>query len=217
MTRLSVCVLSYKRPAFLTECLQSIIDTRQYPTQIIVNSDGGDFMNHDYLLGVFGQKFVSNLILNNGDNRGVGRSFANCLAVAEGDIFLKVDSDLIFRPCWQHAVVSILTDNPDVGSLSLFDYRHYDPNDKRFKVEYERTDCYIVNDFVSSVYAFRADDVEKIYPVADDGNHGKFGTMAITKTDFVKNQGFGVGKSVYVSGTVEHPYKTPTFSQPFRI
>lgn len=213
--RFSLCVLSYKRPEMLKQCLQSIIETRNKPTQIIVNSDGGDWDNTDYLVTACKQKQISNLIINNGDNRGVGRSFQNALSLAEGDIVLKIDSDIIFRPGWQDITQTILSENPDVGAVSLFDYRYYDPNDTRFKVELERRDCFIVNDFVSSVYAFRHGDIPKLFPPADDGNHTKLGTLAITKHDYVKNQGFGVGKSVYVSGTMEHPYKTPTFAQPF--
>lgn len=215
--RITICLLSYKRPAMLEACVRSLFETKVEPVQLIINSDGNDFENNNYLYTLYQQKKVSSLILNNGSNRGVGRSLQNCLGMAEGDLIMKVDTDLVFLPGWQEVTRSIMYDNPDIGSLSLFDYRHYDPNDTRFKIEFERSDCFIVNDFVSSVYAVRAEEIRKMYPVTDDGIHSRFAPLAITKRDYVRNQGFGVGKSVYVSGTVEHPFKTPTFSQPFRM
>lgn len=210
----SLCFLAYKRSDWLNTCINSCINTISKPCEIIVNLDGSDESNLSYLHNLFISKRISKLILNNGNNRGVGRSFQNCLGVAEGDYIFKIDTDLIFKDSWLTTSLSILENNPDVGAVSQFDYRHYDPNDKRFQVLEERKDCLIVNDFVSSIYGFRKSDRIKIEPVSDDGNHTKLGKLAITKVDMVKNQGFGVNKSVYISGTEDHPYKTPTFDQP---
>lgn len=213
---LSVCLLSYKRLDMLSECMRSLKDNADVRYQLIVNSDGGDD-TRDFLMHHYHKGNISNLILNNGENRGVGKSLSNCLTLAEGEYVVKVDSDLYFRPGWMSTGIKALYENPDVGSISFFNYRNYDPNDTRFHIELERDHCNIVNDFVSSIYMFRNESIKDIQPTQDDGNHNKLGLLAITKTDLVKNVGFGVGKSVYVSGTMEHPYKTPTHSFPYLL
>lgn len=220
----SLCVLSYKRPATLKRCIKSILATADYPYQLIINSDGGDNENLPTLWELYNSGKVSNMILNTGKNRGVGRSFQNCLGVAEGDYIFKIDTDLVFKPHWLSTACNALEKHNDIGAVSLFNYRHYDPNDTRFNVLEERVNdgLLIVNDFVSSVYGFRKHSLDKwgreYDTIPDDGYHtllGKrFGHLAITSEDYCTNDGFGVGKSVYVSGTMDHPYKTPTFDQP---
>lgn len=221
----SICVLAYKRPHLLPRCLESLRTTSDLPYQLIVNLDAGDDANIDYLVREFRNGNISNLIINAGSNRGVGRSFQNCLGVAEGDYIFKVDTDLIFQSYWLSRAVKVLDSNPDVGAVSVFDYNHYDPNDTRFTPSLNhlevREDCIIVKDFVSSIYGFRKtnllDNIEysiKIPIMPDDGFHQTLGKMAITKEDYVRNEGFGVYKSTYVSGTEEAPFKTPTSDKP---
>lgn len=224
----SLCLLAYKRPQQLLDCINSLTQTCDYPYQLIVNLDTYDKVNLEHLTNLLTQSRISNLLINNGNNRGVGRSFQSCLGVAEGDFIFKIDTDLTFKPAWLSKAVKVLENNPDVGAVSLFDYNHYDPNDDRFKSENsrleEREDCYIVKDFVSSIYGFKKEHLFIINPVEDDGNHTKFQNydlgggvcfnLAITKEDLVTNSGFGVYKSTYVSGTEENPYKTPIFDEP---
>lgn len=218
----SLCLLSYKRPEQLKNCIESLTQNTDYPYQLIVNCDTYEQVNIDYLSVLLAQGRISNLIVNSGNNRGVGRSFQSCLGVAEGDYIFKIDTDLTFEPAWLSKAIKVLENNADVGAVSVFDYNYYDPNDARFvpsnnHVE-QRADCIIVNDFVSSIYGFREADLESIIglmdEVPDDGMHQEFGKMAITKENLVKNSGFGVYKSTYVSGTPEAPFKTPTYSEP---
>lgn len=208
----SLCLLAYKRPQQLIECIQSLHQTADYPYELIVNLDGGDEYNIAFLTQELKMGRISKLILSCGNNRGVGRSFQNCLGVAEGDYIFKVDTDLLFKPNWLSTSVGILSNNPDVGAVSLFDYRNYDPNDNRFNIMEEREDCNIVDDFVSSIYGFKHPyTIEDWVEIPDDGFHqSQGGKLAITKEDYVINRGFGVGKSVYISGTEEAPFKTPT-------
>lgn len=214
----SLCVLAYKRPEWLSECLDSIIKTADSPHEIIVNCDGGDRECYSVARKYFEDNKISKIICSNGKNRGVGRSFKNCLGVAEGDYIFKIDTDLIFRENWLSVSLFALQNFP-IGSISLFNYRNYDPNDTRFVVEKKINDTVsIVNDFVSSVYGFSREAMEA-YPFDgnDDGYHQtlkQYGPLAITTPDFVHNRGFGIGKSVYISGTMDSPYKTPTYNEP---
>ncbi len=217
----SLCLLAYKRPGQLKECIDSIKRTADYPYELIVNVDGGDSWAVGYCSELLNNGTISKVILSSGENRGVGRSFQNCLGVAEGDYVVKIDTDLTFEPNWLSTAVRILENNSDIGAVSLFDYNHYDPNDDRFKPEechrQIRNDCIVVKDFVSSIFGFKRMVLPEVIP--DDGLHttiaSRFGAgLAITKQDYVKNSGFGVGKSVYVTGTPENPVKTPTHDKP---
>jgi len=225
----SLCVLAYKRPELLERCLKSLKKTADYPYELIVNYDGLDSLN-DWRTPFPGQ--ISKEIFNYGKNRGVGKSFQNCLGLVEGEYIVKIDTDLIFKPHWLSTIISILENNTEVAAVSPFDYNHYDPNDERFKPEVchlgDRNNCIVVKDFVSSIYAFRTSDLDVFHDehgamledgsLADDGFHTSLsnhrGDLAITKEDYCTNEGFGVGKSVYISGTADHPVKTPTFNEP---
>jgi glycosyltransferase involved in cell wall biosynthesis len=215
----SICLLAYKRPERLIECIESIMATADFPFELIINLDGGDAINAGYLAGLWANGKISKLILNNGKNRGVGTSFANCVKLSEGDYIFKVDTDLIFVKGWISQAVNILKNNSDVGAVGLFDYRTYDPADTRFNVIEKREDCRIVDDFVSSAYLFRRDSIKNSTGwEEDDGFHqtlqSYYGKLALTKEEMARNSGFGVGNSVYVTGTMDNPRKTETFSQP---
>jgi GT2 family glycosyltransferase len=214
----SLVVLAYKRPHLLARVLDSIISTADYPYQLVVNLDGADQTNIEILLKYLGANLISNLLISSGNNRGVGRSFQSGLGVCEGEYIFKIDTDLIFKEKWLSTSVKILDNNPDIGAVSCFDYHNYDPNDSRFTPENNRVknreDCIVVKDFVSSIYGFRAKELKPDTQIPDDGLHQSFGKMAITYGDFVKNEGFGVYKSTYVSGTEEAPFKTPTHPEP---
>src|SRR4051812_5049952 len=117
----SLCVLAYKRPDLLRLSLDSLFSTCDYPYQLIINLDGADSQNLEFLQNLFNSDRVSNLIFNSGNNRGVGRSFQNCLGVAEGDYIFKIDTDIIFKPKWLSSCIKILENNPDIGTVSPFD------------------------------------------------------------------------------------------------
>lgn len=216
----SLCILAYKRPEQLVDCISTISRTAQYPHEIIVNLDAdNEDRNRDYLYRLFRDRKISKLIFSNGKNRGVGRSFANCVGMAEGEYICKVDTDLTFKDGWLKKGVEILQNNPDIGATSFFNYNHYDPNDKRFEITAERKECYIVNDFVSSIYLFNRDKLTLNDKwKEDDGFHSTIQNadkkLAITKDDYVNNSGFGVGNSVYVVGTMDNPRKAEVYNEP---
>lgn len=196
----SICILAYKRPDKLKTCLDSLITTIDSPAEIIVNVDGESSRDEalNVAISYFMNKQISKLIISNGKNRGIGLSFQNCIGVSEGKYIFKVDADIVFKPKWLSTSIDILDNNPDVGAVSMFNYNHYDPDDIRFRNLYERPDCFIVSDLVSSIYGFRRIDLAKIFPINDDGNHKKLGQlMAITKTDLVETK-FGYADSVYI-------------------
>ena len=216
MKLVSLTLLAYKRPEMLIDCLKSIHETADMPFELIVNCDARSEVE-ELALELYDDNRISKLILSNGNNRGVGRSFQNCLGMCEGDYVFKIDCDVIFSPHWLSTSISILDTHSDVATVNLFNYRHYKDDDLRFNIIEERKDCYIVDDFVSSCYVFRKNDFPyKLFQtVPDDGIHQKLGgKLAITKQDYVTNQGFGIN-SVYVTTEKDGTqHKTVTFDKP---
>jgi glycosyltransferase involved in cell wall biosynthesis len=214
----SLCLLAYKRPQQLKTCINSLIATIDAPAEIIVNLDSDDSENSEYLFSLYKQKKISKLILNAGNNRGVGTSFAYCVGAAEGDYIFKIDTDLVFKPGWLSKAVWALEELPEIGAISLFDYKHYDPNETRFNSYDNIKDYLLVDDFVNSIYGFRKHWIALGGWEQDDGFHKKIQEqgvhLAITNKDYVENTGFGIGKTTYVSGTEENPFKTPTHDRP---
>lgn len=215
----SLCLLSYKRPESLASCLNTIKKTADFPHEIIINSDGNDIENQQFIYDSMYVGRTSKIVLNGGLNRGVGHSFKACVALSEGDYIFKIDTDLTFSHKWLSSAIKALEAHSDVGAISLFNYRNYDPSDTRFEILEQRDNCNIVNDFVSSIYGFRRSDLAQCSGYdQDDGFHQELrslrGKLAITKQDFVHNSGFGIGKSVYVTGTAENPRKTETHNLP---
>lgn len=216
---LSVCLLAYKRPEWLIETIESIKNSADYPYTLIVNSDGNDDLeNKKYLTNLVDRGDISILVNVSGKNRGVGRSFANCIGVSEGDYIAKVDTDLTFTKGWMSESVKLLEKYSNIGAVGLFDYTRYDQNDKRFVVKNTNSEYREVEDLVSSVYVFRREDLIHSGWTEDDGFHQtlkqKKGVLALTKEDLVHNRGFGIGKSVYVVGTMESPRKAEICKTP---
>lgn len=217
----SICILAWQRPEMLIECIDSLHATIDYPCEIIVNVDGSKGVPsnaEEIAISFFKANKISKLILTSGENRGVGRSLKNCLNAAEGEYLFKIDSDIVFEKEWLSTSVHALQNNPDIASISLFNYNNYDPKDERFRILETRPDCNIVTDFVSSSYGFRSESLTEFpFNGADDGYHQRIAQerlLAITKRDYVKNTGFG-RSSVYLTFDSEGiPSKTQTYSNP---
>jgi len=214
---ISVCLLAYKRPEIFSKCIESIHQTADAPFELIVNCDGGSGVD-EIALAEFRRPWISKLILNNGLNRGVGRSFQNCFRLAEGDIIMKTDTDLIFKKGWTSAVERVLLQRK-VGAVGLFDYLNYDPKDKRFEIIEKKDGYKIVKDLVSSAYAFKRGMLPVALELSDDGMHTiiqeKGYLLAVTDPDYVENVGFGLGKSTYVVPDASgQPVKAETHREP---
>lgn len=144
MSYASVCVLSYNRPAFLRECIMSLIANAGAPFELIVHDDGSTDEDCYRVLGevgMAGATVVTNAI---GHNQGVGTAINRMFKIASGDPLIKVDQDLIFRWGWLARVQEILAANrdrspdlpsaivgagggaiePRIGLLGLLHYHH---------------------------------------------------------------------------------------------
>ena len=152
----SICLLVFERPKFFDRTMRSLVDHNAgYPYELVVSDDG----SLDAGIKILIQKWrphISFVVDNCGQNMGVGAAMHHCSAIAHGQYVVKCDSDLEFTDNWLGEAVAILENNPDVGTVGMFNYsKNYDKTDERFNVEEERPDCYIMSDFVNSIYVFR--------------------------------------------------------------
>lgn len=198
----SLCILSFQRLDFTKIMLPSLLETLDAKAEVIVHDNGSDNEVKDYLLSLLKERKISWLILNGGDSMSIGKAIQNCLRVASGDYLFKIDNDLKFKKGWLSKSIKILEENKNIGCLSHFNYRHYDPNDNRFNIIKEEKDYNIVDDFVSSIYGFRRELWDKYgKELGTDGWHqfvkSQGYNLAITKEDMVENFGFGAN-SIFV-------------------
>lgn len=148
----SVCVLSYERPELLHACLESVRDGRA-DFELIVHDDGSkDPRVRQLLWDLQGKGGISHLLLQApGQNEGVGEAVRKCFAVAQGDLLIKVDQDLVFAPGWLRETRRILEDGT-VGAVGSFAY-HHDPVDVAKTTLEQRDGFFTVEDFVGSSFA----------------------------------------------------------------
>lgn len=167
----SLVVLSYKRPEHLKRSLESLLNFSdgKIAYELIVHDDGaGDDgsgkINMTMLLQMARQRLLSTLIVNAGDNLGVGTAMNRGFKVASGKWLCKLDADLEYRSGWIEAGVKLLEERPDVGVVGFFDYHNYSPEDPRFNKIGEIKDQggqligYEVDDFVGSAFMIRRAD-----------------------------------------------------------
>lgn len=230
MSHLSVCVLSYERRNLLVASIESMVETADEPLEIIVHDDGSsvreDFGSAEddvrlWLFDAVEEGKISRLILNPpGHNEGQGVALNRMFHMASGDIIVKADQDLIYRPGWTKAIRTAFEvndkqfDAPIIGALGLFKY-HVEPVRWEDHLIRECGAYDEVRDFVGSLMAipreawkqfgpfeerssaFAEDAVFKQRITAED-----FWCCALTPEDYVENVGFGVGpdRSTLVKG-----------------
>lgn len=215
----SICFLSYNRPVFLAEAIETARENAGYPCEIIVNDDGSTDGDCYHLLNTLvGSRQVSKVIFNPaGNNQGVGESIRVAFGAASGDVLVKADQDLIFNPGWLRRAVDILFNVIDVdgeprriGMLGLFHYQ--DVADERFRTVRQHDGWQEVTDFVGSAFLIArdvydrygpipthseafAEDVELKLRLVDAGL-----MLALPDEDLCVNRGFGVGPSTVALG-----------------
>ena len=217
----SLCILSYNRPGFLEQAVDSARDNAGAPLEIIVNDDGSNHPDcYDLCNTLLGSARISKLIFNPpGHNQGVGESVRVAFGTASGDVLIKADQDLIFRPNWLKRALDILWNVVEVdgvakrvGMVGLFHY-HHDPVDTR-KMRIQRYQGWeSCHDFCGSAFLITREVYEECGPIpthsdafAEDvdlkGRVKAAGyLLALPEEDLADNRGFGVGPSTVVTGT----------------
>lgn len=218
----SICVLSFNRPAFVTEAITSAVREAQMPVEVLVHDDGSDEETVSALLSLKDQGLISTLLLNQrGHNEGQGIALNRMFQMAKGDPIVKFDHDLICAPGWLAKAAGILRFNennamqPQIGCLGLFKYHTEPVHHAEMHIRsHEGFDE--VKDFVGSAMviprraweefgpfeersAAFAEDYQFKMDVASRPNW----CNALLSQDVVVNQGFGLGPSTVVVETPE--------------
>lgn len=231
----SLVVLSYKRPDLLDESLESLLKSAgRTPYEIIVVDDGSRDACWPLLQQLVRRQLISSLVINAGDNMGVGVGMNRGFALARGEWVVKLDADLLYTPGWLDEGVKLLA-NPQVAVAGFFDYRHYTADDTRFnrigEIRNEAGELigYEVDDFVSSSFMLRRADwlrfgvQDGIWRGFEEGSaafaedvawkkkmQAAGFKLAITATDWQTNIGFGLGLSTVVTpDAAGQPQVTP--------
>jgi glycosyltransferase involved in cell wall biosynthesis len=239
----SCCLLSYNRAQFVEEAILTLTGNTNLQLELIVHDDGStDLEVQEVLRRFVDAGAISTLIQNPpGHNQGVGEATRRMFEVAQGDVLIKLDQDLIFMPGWLETVVDVLHRNryehqplvsdpnalePRIGALGFFKY-HADPVDHAKMFRKSWAYWHEVQDFVGSAIAIPRDVYEEFGPFpthstafAEDVQFKtdlqKAGlALGLTTEDLVHNQGFGLGPStVAVPGEDGSPTSAKIHDQP---
>lgn len=217
----SLCFLSYNRPEFLKEAIETALQDPGYPCEVIVHDDGSDPMVQD-AVATIGVTKSSLMLFNHPDhNEGVGRAINRSFSVSTGQYLLKIDQDLLFDPKWLRKAINVIEADPAVGMVGLFKYE-VDPVDWRkmqlrqgdmsgARLDFDVPEYHYVEDFVSSAFMITRSTYETTGPLpeystafAEDIEYkarlkNELGLkLALLDDDVCKNRGFGIGPSTVV-------------------
>jgi len=227
----SLVLLTYNRPHFVRRTLASLHSTAAgLPFELIVVDDGSDDATRAVLLDYAARGSISTLVLNLGDNMGVGVGINRGFSIAHGEYLVKLDSDLEFSEGWLAAGATILDYDPRVGAVGFFHYWHPPVHAHEMLISRvpEAPIPYEIHaDFVSSAMMIRRSDYLKYGLFAEfspgfseDVAYKKLLqanglSMALTARDYIHNYGFGIPHSTVVlsDGSVAMIHTSPKVFQ----
>jgi glycosyltransferase involved in cell wall biosynthesis len=174
----SVCILSYERPQFLRECITSVIETADYPFELIVHDDGSKDESLRALLQELTDNGIISTLISNppGWNQGQGIALNRMFHMAKGDPIVKMDQDMLFEQGWLRRSAEILEHNrrqhyfedqepamPRIGALGLFKYSAAPVRHEEMFL-HRHGDWDQVRDFVGSVMVIPRDSWQRFGP-----------------------------------------------------
>lgn len=157
----SLVLLTYKRPDFTDRTLTSLKAAKNHtPYELIVVDDGSRDGNWPMLLSALREREISSLVVNAGENMGVGTGINRGFQIATGKYLVKLDADLLYEDGWLDAGVALLEADPGIATVGFFDYHNYVANDPRFNkvgpvVREGQTIGHYVDDYVGSAFMLR--------------------------------------------------------------
>lgn len=233
MNYATACVLSYNRPAFLRECVASMIDQAGAPFELIVHDDGSTDPEVYEVLGEIHQRGGTVVTNPPGWNQGVGTAINRMFKMASGDPLVKLDQDLIFHPRWLEHTQAILSANrdqspgiagePRIGLLGLLHYAH-EPVDSAVTIKADHGYWTEHTHILGSAFALTREAWETFGPLAEHSDAfaedwermkeidaSDLMVNALPPSDLCFNRGFGIGPSTVVvaPGTVATIHHSP--------
>ena len=95
------------RSELMKESLKSLVETADYPAELIVIDNGGNPDDSDYLLEL-SRKGVINILIRNKGNMHFGFAWNQGAKLAGGDFLCFTCNDMIYEPKWLSTTVGLL-------------------------------------------------------------------------------------------------------------
>ncbi len=217
----SLIVLSFNRKEYLEKSLRSLQLNTRYPHQIIVMDDASDEETQQWLFAMMRAQKISHVVFNSHHNQGIGVAMNRGFAMSRGDIVMKLDADLLYKPGWLTEVVRLLDTHQKIGCVGLFKYWHGSCvfTDELIKTH---SDYHEVIDFVGSAVCFRTQLLQELGPWREDkrfseDKHFKEAAiaagyqMALPLKDVATNFGFGEQHTTLIA---RYENGKPVFERP---
>jgi glycosyltransferase involved in cell wall biosynthesis len=111
----SVLLPELGRPHYLRKCIDSIHEHADMPIEVIVHDDGSGEENQKEIMSM--RDKISTIVLNNGHNTGLARSFNRCRAMASSPYLLGFNTDTYVTSSFLKKMKTAL-DLPYVGIVN---------------------------------------------------------------------------------------------------
>lgn len=210
----SLCFLSFNRPNFLAEAIETARKNAGFfDYEIIVHDDGSDINTQEQIESSIrgGQEIDLFMARQPGINQGVGNAIKTCFDVARGDVLIKLDQDLRFKKDWLLHTMEILNRNKRIALLGLFHYHHDPVNSSDCKIMdfgYWQEHTHICGSgFAMPRWAYEKFGIEthseafaEDWDLMNRIRENDVYCNALPKHDLVENVGFGIGPSTVVMG-----------------
>ena len=106
-----------KRSEKMKECLNSLFENIDYPTDIIVIDNGGNPDDSDYLVDLARQGKI-NTYIRNKNNMGFAYAWNQGARVATGEYLCFTCNDILFKPKWLSTCIGLLEEYKDKKLLA---------------------------------------------------------------------------------------------------
>lgn len=115
MQTISACILSYNRPEFLVEAIESILRQTVKPTEILIFDNGSDAEVHDKV-----QQFLNQGVrwIGSNINQGVHWNFQRAVKSATCEFLFVLHDDDRLTPKYIEEQLAYLSANPEVGAIT---------------------------------------------------------------------------------------------------
>lgn len=128
MIKLSICIPTYNRGAYIREAIQSVLSQRSPDVEIVV-SDNGSTDNTQEIVAELQKQFAGINYFRVQQNEGIGRNITRVIELAKGEYCWFLGSDDRIEPNGIITVLKALANYPNLTGISL----GYTPYDKELR------------------------------------------------------------------------------------
>lgn len=145
--RLSICIPTYNRGAFISETLESILPQCEDGVEVVI-ADGASTDNTAEVVAQWAANYPNLIYHRNDTNRGVDRDMAASVEMAHGEYCWLMSSDDLFAPGAVARMLEAFASNNDIYfcDIALCDISMAPIRNTRFLSERRQSDTYNLSD-----------------------------------------------------------------------